>query len=80
MSKPNPLTARAGASRLFSVTVVQKGLLRHVATLQDRHEAGFDGLQFKAFTGDGALRSAWAHAARIVERDATFDYRGYSVV
>ncbi|WP_375312852.1 hypothetical protein WHZ77_06110 [Bradyrhizobium sp. A5] len=36
--------------------------------------------EFVAITGERAKLAAWAHAARIVERDATFDSRGYSVI
>ena len=75
-NKLNPVHARAGSERRFSVTVVHKGFLKHVATLHDRLDSGFDGLDFAAITGERASLAAWAHAAR----DATFDHRGYSIV
>jgi hypothetical protein len=80
MSKPNPLTARAGTSRRFTVTKERKGWLRHVATLHDCADSGFDGLAFKGFTAHGASLAAWNHAARIVEHEGTFDARGYSTI
>jgi hypothetical protein len=81
MSKPNPVQARAGKERRFSVPPpVRKGFLRYVATLHDRADSGFDGLTFKGFTAHRASMAAWNHAARIVERDATFDARGYSTI
>jgi hypothetical protein len=80
MSNPNPIQARAGRERRFSVTVVRKGFLRHTATLHDPLDAGWDSIDFKGWTSHGASMAAWAHAARIVEREASFDFRGYSVV
>lgn len=72
----NPMQARAGNRARFAVTVVRKGFCRHVATLEDRVDPGFNGLEFKAITGRRALLAAWAHASRIVNREADhgFDY------
>ncbi|MET4442786.1 hypothetical protein ABIB75_001047 [Bradyrhizobium sp. GM2.2] len=80
MAQCNPTQARAGKARRFNVTVVRKGFLRHTATLHDRLDVGWVGLDFKMFTSHGASLAAWAHAARILEREASFDFRGYSVV
>jgi hypothetical protein len=78
MSKANPVSARAraGTARRFSVSVVRKGFLKHVATLSDRVDPGFNGLEFVGMSGTAAILAAWKHAQRIVDREAehNFDY------
>ncbi|MBR0995649.1 hypothetical protein JQ580_33590 [Bradyrhizobium japonicum] len=79
--KTDPLQARAGRERRFSVSKpVRKGFMRYAATLTDRGDPYFDGMTFTSFTGWRAQMAAWAHAQRIVNREASFDSNGYSVV
>jgi hypothetical protein len=73
----NPMQARAGNRARFNVPPpVRKGFFNYVATLEDRVDAGFYGLQFKAITSRRAQLAALNHASRIVngEADHCFDY------
>ncbi|QOZ66408.1 hypothetical protein [Bradyrhizobium arachidis] len=77
MSNRNPTQARAGHRARFSVSSpVRTGFLKHTVTLSDRVDGYYDGMKFTAITGSRALRAAWAHAGRIVGREADhgFDY------
>lgn len=75
MTKCNPTMARAGDVRRFSVTVAKKGVMRHVATLHDRLDEGWNGIEFQSIvSGNRALLAAWAHAKHIMEPEAAHSY------
>ncbi|WP_256805803.1 hypothetical protein [Bradyrhizobium sp. Bra64] len=77
MSIRNPRQARAGNRARFSVPPpVRKGLFRYVATLHDRVDADFNGLEFRAITARRAQLAACRHAEFVVNREAVhgFDY------
>lgn len=77
MSNRNPTHARAGNRARFTVPQpVRKGVFRYVATLHDRLDPSWNGIEFKAVTSRHAQLAAWRHAEFIVNREADhgFDY------
>lgn len=73
----NPMHARAGHRARFSVPPpVRKGFFNYVATLHDRLDPSWNGIEFKVISSRRAQLAAWRHASMIVNREADhgFDY------